>query len=60
MAGRHRRRRKTIAVLALAILVLVAGGLIFAQMRVQAASLDDFNWLHDAPAATTALPGQGA
>ena len=59
MAGRHRRRRKTIAVLALAILVLVAGGFFLAQM-VQTASLEDFQWLHDAPAAINALPGQGA
>jgi hypothetical protein len=58
MAGRHRRRRKTIAVVTLAILALIAVGLFLGQ--AQAASLSDFIWLNDVPAATNALPGQGA
>jgi hypothetical protein len=45
-------------VLALAILVLIVGGFFLGQ--VQAASLNDFLWLNDVPAATNALPGQGA
>jgi hypothetical protein len=45
-------------VLALAILVLIVGGLFLGQ--VQAASLSDFVWMNDVPAATNALPGQGA
>jgi len=45
-------------VLALAILVLIVGGFFLGQ--VQAASLSDFVWMNDAPAATIALPGQGA
>jgi len=44
MAGRHRRRRKTIMVFALAILVLIAVGIVFGQGRMQVASLDDFLW----------------
>jgi hypothetical protein len=59
MAGRHRRRRKTITVFTLAILALIAAGFFLAQ-TVQAASLADFVWVNDAPAATNALPGQGA
>jgi hypothetical protein len=45
-------------VLALAILVLIAG--LFLVQTVQAASLADFIWVHGVPAATNALPGQGA
>ena len=58
MAGRHRRRRRTIVVLALALLVLIVGGLFLGQ--VQTASLQDFVWMNEAPAAINALPGQGA
>jgi hypothetical protein len=58
MAGRHRRRRKTIVIVTLAILALIAGGVFFNQ--VQTASAADFVWMNDAPAATNALPGQGA
>jgi hypothetical protein len=44
MAGRHRRRRKTIAVFALAILVLIAVGIVFGAGRIQMASLSDYVW----------------
>jgi hypothetical protein len=43
MAGRHRRRRKTIAVFTLAILALIAVGIFVGQAQVQMA-LDDFIW----------------
>ena len=45
-------------VLALAVLLLIAGGLVLGQM--QTASLNDFVWMQDAPAAANALPGQGS
>lgn len=45
-------------VLALAILLLIAGGLVLGEM--QTASLNDFIWLQDAPAAANPLPGQGS
>jgi hypothetical protein len=43
MAGRHRRRRKTIAVVTLAILALIAVGIFVGQVSVQM-SLSDFLW----------------
>lgn len=43
MAGRHRRRRKTIAVFTLAILLLIAGGIFFGEAQIQM-SLSDFIW----------------
>jgi hypothetical protein len=59
MAGRHRRRRRAFqAALALAVLMLALAVFAIATSRVEA--LSDFNWVHDAPAATIALPGQGA
>ena len=43
MAGRHRRRRKTITVVTLAILALIAVGIFLGEGRVQM-SLNDFVW----------------
>jgi len=43
MAGRHRRRRKTLAVFTLAILVLIAVGIFLGDGRMQA-SLSDYIW----------------
>lgn len=45
-------------VLALAVLLLIAGGLVLGQMQTD--SLNDFVWMQDAPAAANALPGQGS
>ena len=46
-------------VLALAVLLLIAGGLVLGQMQIRS-SLNDFVWMQDAPAAANALPGQGS
>ena len=43
MAGRHRRRRKTIAVFTLAILALIAVGIFVGEGHIQM-SLTDFTW----------------
>jgi hypothetical protein len=43
MAGRHRRRRKTIAVVTLAILALIAVGIFVGEGRIEM-SLTDYIW----------------
>ena len=43
MAGRHRRRRKTIVIVTLAILALIAVGIFVGEGHIQM-SLSDFQW----------------